>query len=236
MSTYFLTFFVFFYKLLTSLTFCVIFSDMLGEKIKKIVRSKGISQTEAAKMLGMKVARFNGWCNNQNDISSDVIKQICEKFNITPNFLFDVDNEYNLPPDIVKIDVLDVSACCGNGITNISENVIGHQFVSKNLLKEFTFTSPENIKIIRAVGDSMIPTINPQDMIWIDMSVKEPSSDGLYLLTVGQDLMIKRIQINPFNNQVQVKSDNPAYAPILLNDYKEISCIGKVIYHMKRVG
>ena len=236
MSIYFFTFFVFFYKVLTFYTFCVIIAVMLGEKIKKIVRSKGISQTDAARLLGTKVARFNGWCNNQNDISSDMIRQICNKFNITPNFLFDVDNEYTLPPDIVKIDVLDVSACCGNGISNISENVIGHQFVSKNLLKDITFTAPENIKIIRAVGDSMIPTINPQDMIWIDISVKEPSSDGLYLLTVGQDLMIKRIQINPFNNQVQIKSDNPAYSPIVLNDYREISCIGKVIYHMKRVG
>lgn len=209
---------------------------MIGEKIKKIIKERNLTQEKFGSIIGKTNACVNQWIKGKRDLSTADIEKICDSFSVSPNFLYDRENNLTIPSDIVKIDVLDVSACCGNGITNISENVIGHQFVSKNLLKEFTFTAPENIKIIRAVGDSMIPTINPQDMIWIDMSVKEPSSDGLYLLTVGQDLMIKRIQINPFNNQVQVKSDNPAYAPILLNDYKEISCIGKVIYHMKRVG
>lgn len=209
---------------------------MIGEKIKKIIKERNLTQEKFGSIIGKTNACVNQWIKGKRDLSTADIEKICDSFSVSPNFLYDRESNLTIPSDIVKIDVLDVSACCGNGITNISENVIGHQFVSKNLLKEFTFTAPENIKIIRAVGDSMIPTINPQDMIWIDMSVKEPSSDGLYLLTVGQDLMIKRIQINPFNNQVQVKSDNPAYAPILLNDYKEISCIGKVIYHMKRVG
>lgn len=209
---------------------------MIGDKIKKIIEEKGLTQEKFGSIIGKTNACVNQWIKGKRDLSTADIEKICDSFSVSPNFLYNREDSLSIPSDIVKIDVLDVSACCGNGIANISENVIGHQFVSKNLLKEFTFTAPENIKIIRAVGDSMIPTINPQDMIWIDMSVKEPSSDGLYLLTVGQDLMIKRIQINPFNNQVQIKSDNPAYTPILLNDYKEISCIGKVIYHMKRVG
>lgn len=209
---------------------------MIGDKIKKIISEKGLTQEKFGSIIGKTNACVNQWIKGKRDLSTADIEKICDSFSVSPNFLYDREENLTIPTDIVKIDVLDVSACCGNGISNISENVIGHQFVSKNLLKDITFTAPENIKIIRAVGDSMIPTINPQDMIWIDMSIKEPSSDGLYLLTVGQDLMIKRIQINPFNNQVQIKSDNPAYAPIIMNDYREISCIGKVIYHMKRVG
>ena len=209
---------------------------MIGEKIKKIIDDRNLTQDKFGSMIGKTNACVNQWIKGKRDLSTSDIEKICDVFSVSPNFLYNRETDTTIPSNIVKIDVLDVSACCGNGIANISENVIGHQFVSKNLLKEFTFTAPENIKIIRAVGDSMTPTINPQDMIWIDISVKEPSSDGLYLLTVGQDLMIKRIQINPFNNQVQIKSDNPAYAPIVMNDYREISCIGKVIYHMKRIG
>ncbi len=209
---------------------------MIGDKIKKIIEEKGLTQEKFGSIIGKTNACVNQWIKGKRDLSTADIEKICDSFSVSPNFLYNREDSLSIPSDIVKIDVLDVSACCGNGIANISENVIGHQFVSKSMLKEYTFTSPDNIKIIRAVGDSMIPTINPSDMLWIDISVKEPSSDGLYLLTVGQDLMIKRIQINPFNNQVQIKSDNPAYAPILLNNYKEVSCIGKVVYHMKRVG
>lgn len=209
---------------------------MIGDKIKKIISDKGLTQEKFGVLIGKTNACINQWIKGRRDLSTTDVEKICDVFSVSPNYLYDREDELTIPSDIVKIDVLDVSACCGNGVANISENVIGHQFISKQLLKDFTFTAPENIKIIRAVGDSMTPTINPQDMIWIDISIKEPSSDGLYLLTVGQDLMIKRIQINPFNNQVQIKSDNPAYAPIVMNDYREISCIGKVIYHMKRVG
>lgn len=209
---------------------------MIGDKIKKIIEENGLTQEKFGNIIGKTNACVNQWIKGKRDLSTQDVVKICDSFSVSPNYLYDREKDLTLPNDIVKIDVLDVSACCGNGIANISENVIGHQFVSKSILKEYTFTAPEHIKIIRAVGDSMTPTINPQDMIWIDISVKEPSSDGLYLLTVGQDLMIKRIQINPFNNQVQIKSDNPAYAPIIMNDYREISCLGKVIYHMKRVG
>lgn len=159
-------------------------------------------------------------------------------------------NHYNVPVEVVlgrqeigetnfnlvSIDVLDAVACCGNGIENFSENVIGQHMMTLPALREFTSSAPENIKIIKAIGDSMIPTINSGDLVWIDVSEKTPSSDGLYLLCIGRDLMIKRIQINPFNNSATVKSDNPRYAVFEKENFADIQVMGKVIYHIQRVG
>lgn len=138
--------------------------------------------------------------------------------------------------DIVEIDILDVSACCGNGAENFTENVIGQQMMSLPALRELTQSMPENIKIIKAIGESMIPTIYPNDVVWIDISVKTPTSDGLYVLCVGSDLMIKRVQINPFDNSATIKSDNPQYAQFTRQNFQEVSVIGRVIYHMKRMS
>lgn len=139
-------------------------------------------------------------------------------------------------PEIVQIDVLDVRACCGNGIENFTENVIGQQMMTLPALRELTESAPENIKIIKAIGESMMPTIHTDDIVWIDISVKTPTSDGLYILCVGSDLLIRRIQINPFDNTATVIADNNKYLPIPRNNYRDIKVIGKVIYHMRKTA
>lgn len=139
-------------------------------------------------------------------------------------------------PEIVQIDVLDVRACCGNGIENFTENVIGQQMMTLPALRELTESAPENIKIIKAIGESMMPTIHTDDIVWIDISVKTPTSDGLYILCVGSDLLIRRIQINPFDNTATVIADNNKYMPIPRQNYRDIKVIGKVIYHMRKTA
>lgn len=139
-------------------------------------------------------------------------------------------------PEIVQIDVLDVRACCGNGIENFTENVIGQQMMTLPALRELTESAPENIKIIKAIGESMMPTIHTDDIVWIDISVKTPTSDGLYILCVGSDLLIRRIQINPFDNTATVIADNNKYLPIPRQNYRDIKVVGKVIYHMRKTA
>lgn len=141
-----------------------------------------------------------------------------------------------IPEKMIAIDVLNVEACCGNGIENFGENVIGRHLMSLPALRELTAAAPENIKIIKAIGDSMIPTINPDDMVWVDISFKHPSSDGLYLICVGNDLLIKRIQINPFDNSAEIKSDNPQYNGFKYNNFEDINVIGRIIYHVRKIG
>lgn len=139
-------------------------------------------------------------------------------------------------PEIVQIDVLDVRACCGNGIENFTENIIGQQMMTLPALRELTESTPENIKIIKAIGESMTPTIQTDDIVWIDISVKTPTSDGLYILCVGSDLLIRRIQINPFDNTATVIADNNKYLPIPRQNYRDIKVVGKVIYHMRKTA
>lgn len=145
-------------------------------------------------------------------------------------------SEIKKQDDMITLDVLDVNACCGTGIENFTENVIGQQMITLPALRELTSAAPENIKIIKAIGESMIPTIYPNDVMWVDISVKIPTSDGLYVLCIGSDLMIKRIQINPFDLSAVIKSDNPLYGDFKKENYQEINVVGKVIYHMKRMS
>lgn len=198
---------------------------------------KQLSQAELGRLLGVSQQHIQRF---EKDYPVPV------KYAVKLAQILDIDIKELLPeelkdvslvnPEIVQIDVLDVRACCGNGIENFTENVIGQQMMTLPALRELTESAPENIKIIKAIGESMMPTIHTDDIVWIDISVKTPTSDGLYILCVGSDLLIRRIQINPFDNTATVIADNNKYLPIPRNNYRDIKVIGKVIYHMRKTA
>ena len=113
--------------------------------------------------------------------------------------------------------------------TTINFQTIGEQRISKSILKNITLTDPKNIKIIIAHGDSMIPTVNDNDLVWIDTSVKYAAGDGLYLFAINKELFVKRLQIDSFNHTATIISDNPLYPPITLSKPEKILTLGKVI-------
>ena len=142
----------------------------------------------------------------------------------------------NTPPNLVSIDIIDAKKCRGDDIENLSDNAIGQQMMTPAALKAYTKTNPDDVKIINAVGDSMSPTINSNDMVWVDISCTTPRADGLYVIVIGDTMSIKRLQIHPFSGQVTIKSDNQRYEDYTAENADDIRVVGKVIYHVRRVG
>ncbi len=138
--------------------------------------------------------------------------------------------------DMVQIDMVDAVACCGNGMVNFDTNVIGRQGLSMSALREVTTVAPEYIKILKVVGDSMEPTISSGDFVWVDVSCSSPVSDGIYLFCIGDRLVVKRLQINPFDNSVEIMSDNQKYKPLKAGDYQQVNVVGRVISYTKMIG
>ena len=215
--------------------------------LEDLTKDAGLSQAELAKRLNWYQTRISEVFLDKANIPASRVYDFAEFFGLDYKQLKDYnDGKTDIAPvpnkgiariaDIIKIDVLDVRACCGNGIETFTENVIGHQMMTLPALREFTNSAPENIKIIKAIGESMMPTIHTDDIVWIDISVKTPTSDGLYILCVGSDLLIRRIQINPFDNTATVIADNNKYLPIPRQNYRDINVVGKVIYHMRKTA
>ncbi len=210
----------------------------IKKHVKQLLDDKGINYNIAEK-LGKNITYLQKFTKEKSPkrLDEDFRRRLAAYLQVSEQELTDLPiTAPNLTPDIVHIDVLDVRACCGDGIENFTENVIGQQMMTLPALREFTSQAPENIKIIKAIGESMMPTIHTDDVVWVDISVNAPTSDGLYILCIGSDLLIRRIQINPFDNTAMIRADNSQYAPIPHNNYRDIKVIGKVIYHMRKTA
>ena len=206
--------------------------------VKKLLDDKGINYNIAEK-LGKNITYLQKFTKEKSPrrLDEDFRRRLAAILQVSEQELTDLPiSTPNFTPDIIHIDVVDVRACCGEGVENFTENIIGQQMMTLPALREFTSAAPENIKIIKAIGESMMPTIHTDDVVWVDVSIKSPTSDGLYILCIGSDLLIRRIQINPFDNTAMIRADNTQYQPIPHNNYRDIKVIGKVIYHMRKTA
>lgn len=158
---------------------------------------------------------------------------IQDKFS-TISSLFNFNKEKS--ENLVSIDVIDMEGPNKGRFETIRNNIVGQELMSLDVLRLYTPSKPEHLKILKAAGESMAPTINPGDIIWLDTSYSAPANDGLYLINTNGDCIIRRLQTNPLDNSIEVSSDNKAYKAFTTKDYKQLHVCGKIVFIAHRTN
>ena len=131
--------------------------------------------------------------------------------------------------DFVALDVIDMNGSTHGNFEEIKHNVIGHELLSPAVLNIYGVTNPKNIKILKVNGDAMEPCVYAGDLLWIDTSVTTASIDGIYLLDMPENVIIRRVQTNPFDSSIEVSADNKRYKTYQLKGDEKLNVCGKVI-------
>lgn len=77
----------------------------------------------------------------------------------------------------------------------------------KNELKQVS--SIKNLAVITGKGESMEPTFQDGDVLFVDTGVKNFNLNGVYVFSVNQSLFIKRLSMR-LDGELIATSDNPA--------------------------
>lgn len=207
--------------------------DEIIEKLKDILSTDGrygkIFDKDVANCLNLSQANF-ATMKNRGKIPYQNILEFCAKKKISINWLL-----YNQNPDSL-VDTTDkywikyypnISVSAGGGAYDNEEayesleippyffNMLG----GKENLK--------NIEAINVIGDSMEPTLNSDNIIFVDKNKRDISRDGIYAFTTNYGLFVKRIQQRVDGN-LDIISDNKDY-PCQILKRDEIKILGKVI-------
>ena len=144
---------------------------MTENKIRFLRKKSGLTQPDMAKKIGISQSLLSLIENGSREITPKMQNEIAAVLNVKIEDLFRL-NENNSPQaaDVAKIEMLDVTACCGNGVDNLSENSIGEWIMPLQEFRQITFADPQNIKMLKVVGDSMTPTLKAGDWVLVDIS------------------------------------------------------------------
>lgn len=211
--------------------------------VAKLIENSGFNYSTLAIRLGKNPTYIQKFCKEDSPRRLDeyvrrglaeilqVDEQELTDLPVTPHFTGTASAAEKLASfltkDDVVIDMIDATACCGDGIDNLPEKICGHWKLPAVEFKSITAGQPENIKMLRVQGDSMMPTINEGDFVWVDISNNFASSDGIYLIRMATGLAVKRLQAGL--SDIVIKSDNSRYSDITAA-VGEIQIIGKVVY------
>ncbi|HHY1063463.1 TPA: XRE family transcriptional regulator [Klebsiella michiganensis] len=137
--------------------------------------------------------------------------------------------------DVFRVDILDLAVSAGPGIVNQEFVEILHsvEYAPAEARHMFDGRKAENIRIINVRGDSMSGTIEPGDLLFVDISVKSFDGDGIYAFLYDDTAHVKRLQ--KMKDKLLVISDNKSYAawdPIEKDEMNRVLVFGKVIGSM----
>lgn len=203
------------------------------EKLKDVLSTDGkegkVFDKDVAEALGLSQVNF-ATMKNRNKIPFSNVLDFCALKKISINWLL-----YNQNPNSL-LDTTDkywikyypsVNVSAGGGAYEDEDsfeplevpayftNMLGGE---KNL---------KNIEAINVVGDSMEPTLNSDNIIFLDSTKKDFSKEGIYAFTTVHGLFVKRIQ-RRLDGKLDIISDNKEY-PIQIVNKNEIQILGKVI-------
>ncbi|MDX7989173.1 helix-turn-helix transcriptional regulator [Xenorhabdus sp. 12] len=110
-----------------------------------------------------------------------------------------------------RIEQLDVEFSCGGGRLNSDyPDIVRSIEIDPEYAKRmFGSRKSTSLKLTTAVGDSMLGTINPGELVVLDITVNQFMSDGIYAFTYGNGMHIKRLQL--LKDKIIVISDNQIY-------------------------
>jgi phage repressor protein C with HTH and peptisase S24 domain/DNA-binding XRE family transcriptional regulator len=136
----------------------------------------------------------------------------------------------------VRIPLYETTASAGQGSFIHDENITDSLIFKKEWIHNELHNSPGNLYLINIEGESMEPSLRPGDVVLVDHSDNTAKRDGIYVLRMGDALLVKRLQRLP-GDVIKASSDNSAYESFnidLKKDGHEISIIGRVVWSGRR--
>lgn len=192
---------------------------VLGEKIRARLATQGIKHAEFARALGMTPQAVNGWFRTSR-VDKKHLGPIADYLGVGVEWLLDGQPASVEPVSeerTIRFERLNVTASAGPDYINsdFPETVRMIELSESAALRLVGKRGIKAGKIISVNGDSMVPTIAPSDLLFIDPTVESFEGDGIYLFVYDGSLHLKRLQQRARGN-IAVISDNENYQEWLI--------------------
>ena len=195
-----------------------------------------------SKKIGRSHAYLQQYINRGSPVilPEDVREELAKILRLDPDILKDAGPSTaprsNSKEPYSFVPILDISASAGSGANVDRESILGYQPFREQQIARLTTADINSLAVIIVRGDSMEPTLANQDQILVDTSVKKISRDGIYVLAVDDDLLVKRCKIDLNTRDVLVISDNERYPMDRVTQRSKLDIKGRVIWIGRALG
>jgi phage repressor protein C with HTH and peptisase S24 domain len=202
-----------------------------AERYKFILDKSGISKSAFAESIGISRSHNYHLERGTQKPPREVLERLAAVYNVNLNWLIHGKGPSGLYLDTVEIELYEQQAAAGHGreVEDYTETQCFQ--VPYSLIRPHR---PENLKAVYVSGDSMIDEhIDDGDIVIFN--TKQTDGNGVYVVSVGNSLLVKRVDFDLSNKSLVLISANLAYEPRRYSGHEleDIRVAGRVVacYH-----
>lgn len=218
----------------------------LSTRLKTLLDEKGLSMNAFSKLVGVSQPAISDIVSGKTRAPKNIV-EIATALGVNVHWLKTGEGERELNDKVItalyteeqdeqhhlRVDLLDVQlAANSTGIINSDypEVLSRLYFTEEGVQRLLGRSTTQGIYLFSVRTDSMMPTIMPDDLVFIDTKINEYVGDGVYAFNLNGELYIKRLQRLP-TDIFRALSDNPLYPPFDITDelFDTAVIIGKFI-------
>lgn len=193
----------------------------VGDYIKDLRVSRGYSQEQLGKLVGVQRAAVQKWeCGAVQNLKRETMKRLSEVFNVPASSF--VDDEQPLSKGVL-IPVLGYVRA-GVPIEAVEE-ILDYEEISQEQARTGEFFA------LKIKGDSMEPKISEGDVVIVRKQSTVENGELAVVLVNGDDATVKKFYRS--NNGIKLVSTNPKFDPFFYTptevDSFPVSVIGRVV-------
>ena len=203
--------------------------------LKKFRQEFDLTQEQVGEIVG--ITKQSIWSHEQNNT---LPLKYWRKLEAKYGFKYvehDSDTDDSMPEnDIIELARIYIKPECGAGTELMAEPYIEPFRISRQSISTYLrCSSPENLKLFQATGDSMESKISDGDWLLVDVGRRDVNISGIYIFTANGLYRCKRLNMT-LDGRLEVKSDNKKYDSEVLGPDSgvEINIIGRVLNNLSR--
>lgn len=202
-------------------------------RLKEVRKSKGMTQQDVAKYVGISQNNYSYWENGKVKIDNDSIKKLADLFNVSVDYLLGrdtlthtLDNAYT-PDAIVPFPVIGTIKA---GYDGTVEELSTGDLISIPI--EMLCGRPaSDYFVLQVRGNSMYPKILDGDRVLVLRTDSVDSGTTAIVLYNGDEATIKKVVYSIGENWVDLVPNNPEYDTkrIFANEFDQFRILGKAV-------
>jgi transcriptional regulator with XRE-family HTH domain len=209
-------------------------SSSIGARISQVRHH--LTQTKFAASLGIHKNTLIRYEKAKRLPDSALLMRICEQYAVDPAWL--LTGQPGSDPGFIETSLV-LKDFITPPFCSSSEDSVHVQMplaIKKSWIHHQLQAKPEDLRLFYVEGESMRPTLYPDDVIILNLE-ETIVHDGIYALQIEEVLIIKRLQ-RLSENLVEVISDNPMYESWTANlqdPAQRLTVFGRVVGACRRL-
>lgn len=182
-----------------------------GERLSQAIEARGDRLAGAARKMGVSKQTLDQWVKGRSVPRADVAFEICQRYGMDLEYLLSGKISFvSASADLVMLPHFPTQPSAGGGaLAPLDQASDGDVAFSAAWLR-LIGVNPRRAHVLTAKGDSMEPTIRDGDLLILDRSIDHVVDAGIYVVTVGGMVVVKRVQVSRDGTLI-LRSDNGRY-------------------------